>query len=78
MTSKEQKGLKHSLKTDIDSAARWIALAVIGNKVGSKEDPSATQTREAIISNLNEIKANIQEKTQKYLEAIDAAINAIS
>ena len=78
MTSKEQKGLKHSLKTDIDIAARWIALAVIGKEIGAKEDPKATQTREAIISNLQEIRASIQEKTQKYLETIDAAINTIS
>ena len=78
MTSKEQKGLKHSLKTDIDTAARWIALAVIGKEIGAKEDPKATQTREAIISNLQEIRASIQEKTQKYLETIDAAINTIS
>ena len=78
MTSKEQKILKHSLKTDIDSAAKWISLAVMGNKIGSKEDPNATQTREAIISNLKRIKADIQEKMQKYLEAIDVAINIIS
>ena len=78
MTSKERKQLKHSLKTDIDRSETWLLLALTGDVLDANKYSETSQTREVIISHLEEIRANIQEKTQKYLEVIDDAINKIS
>ena len=78
MTNKERKNLKHSLKTEVDRSEKWILLALTGEALGAKEDPATSQTREVIIPHLKEVRANIQDKTQRYLEVIDDAINKIS
>lgn len=78
ITNKERKNLKHSLKTEIDRSETWVILALTGEALEANKDPKTSQTREVIISHLREIRANIQEKTEKYLEVIDEAINKIS
>lgn len=78
MTNKERKKLKHSLKTEIDRSETWILLALTGETLEANKYPETSQTREVLISHLTEIRANIQEKTEKYLEVIDDAINKIS
>ena len=78
MTNKEGRQLKHSLKTEIDKSEIWIMLALSGKALQCDKESEATQTREVVSSHLKEIRANIQEKTEKYLEVIDEAINKIS
>ena len=78
ITNKEIKKRRNSLKKEIDNSETWILLALSGEKLQCDKNPEATQTREAIISRLKEIRANIQEKTEMYVEAIDDAINRIS
>ena len=78
MTNKQRKKLKHSLKTDIDWAEIWIGLAFSGESLEVAKDPEASQTREVVITHLNEVKANIVEKTEKFIELIDDAIKKIS
>ena len=78
MTHKQRKKLKHSLKTDIDWAEMWISLALTGYEDGVNEYPETSKTREVVVSNLNEARAKIQEKTEKYFELIDDAIKKIS
>ena len=78
MTNKERKTLKHSLKTDIDHAEAWILLALTGEKLEAQKYPEKDETRELIINRLRNCKATIQEKTEKYLKAIDEAIEKIS
>ena len=78
MTNKERKQLKHSLKTEIDRAETWILLALTGEALEANEHSQTAQTCEVIISHLEKIKASITEKTEKYIETIDEAINKLS
>jgi len=53
-------------------------LALIGETLEINNDPETSQSRNEVISKLKEIRVNIQEKTERYLEVIDDAINKIS
>ena len=48
--------------------------ALTGYEDGVNEYPETSKTREVVVSNLNEARAKIQEKTEKYFELIDDAI----
>ena len=81
MNRKITKAVKHTLKTDIDKADMYIALAVIGKAAGATEEKNAVDTaenREFIVSQLKQYKKKISEGTEQYLKAIDEAIEAMS
>ena len=81
MNRKVTKALKHTLKTNIDKADMYIALAVIGKVAGATEEKNAADTeesREFIVSQLKRYKKKISEGTEQFLVAIDEAIKAIS
>ena len=46
MTSKERRKLKHSLKTELDQADRYIVLAQIGEMVEANSPENKDETAE--------------------------------
>ena len=81
MNRKITKAVKHTLKTNIDKADMYIALAVIGKVAGATEEEKAAdtaETREFIVSQLEKYKKEISEGTEQFLVAIDEAIKAMS
>ena len=78
MADKSQKSLKHTLKTNIDSAARWMALIQVGDKLEVTQDPDAAQTRKTIAENLKKLQETIRQESEEYLKLIEVEISKIS
>ena len=78
MTTKERKQIKHSLKTNIDSADTWIKMALTGVDLGANEDTSESSAKEFVIHKLKTIRHLIANDANAFLTEIDNAIEKLS
>jgi len=78
MTAKERRNLKHTLKTNIDSADLYIKIADIGETAGvnSPKNKDITADKRAFVVNeLTTLKQQIADAYSKFMSEIDNAIS---
>lgn len=77
MTAKEVRNLKHKLKTKIDRAGTYIALAQTGDSLGATSAENLDRTkksREGIIDSLTTLREEISGDCEQFIAEIDLAI----
>ena len=78
MTTKERKQIKHSLKTNIDSADTWIKMALAGADLGGNEDTSDPLTKGFLVQKLKTLRHQIANDANAFLAEVDKAIEKLS
>ena len=78
MTTKERNQIKHSLKTNIDSADRWLKVAEIGQMLGANQAEEASESRKVVIAELKSAKERISAGVNTFLAEIDSFIEKFS
>lgn len=78
MTIKERKQIKHSLKTNIDSADNWIKMALAEIDPRNTGNKNESISKENVVERLKMLKALICDDTNVFLAEIDDAIDKLS
>lgn len=79
MRAKERRKLKHTLKTNIDSADIWLKLGLdITNNAGlATEDFKTSDSSHIVVAELEKAKKDISENYNKFMSEIDNCIASL-